>query len=257
MSAPAAVTPRVVALLAGAGELTLLLRDTLGALRHRPFRGLALLKQMLVLGVHSLPVVSVTAVFTGMVLALQTAYQLKKFGAEMYVGGIVGLSMARELGPVLTSLMVAGRVGAGIAASLGTMQVTEQVDALKTMGTDPVRYLVLPRFLAMLLMLPLLAVLADFIGYLGGYLVGVHWLGVNPTLFVTGTARIVAAGDIVHGLIKAAVFGGIIALSGCYAGLKARGGAEGVGRATTAAVVLACMLILISNYFLTALLYIF
>lgn len=257
MNAPAAVAPRVAALLAGAGELTLLLRDTLVALRHRPFRGLALLKQMLVLGVHSLPVVTVTAVFTGMVLALQTAYQLKKFGAEIYVGGIVGLSMARELGPVLTSLMVAGRVGAGIAASLGTMQVTEQVDALKTMGTDPVRYLVLPRFLAMLLMLPLLAVFADFIGYLGGYLIGVYWIGINPTLFVKGTARIVAAGDIVHGLFKAAVFGGIIALSGCYAGLKARGGAEGVGRATTAAVVLACMLILISNYFLTALLYIF
>ena len=211
---------------------------------------------MHVIGVRSLPVAAVTALFTGMVLALQTAYQLKKFGAEIYIGGLVGLSMARELGPVLTGLMVAGRVGAGIAASLGTMSVTEQLDALRTMGTDPVRYLVLPRFLALAVMLPVLTIYANLIGCFGGYLVSVYSLGINPQLYISGTNSLVAAGDILHGLVKAAVFGMLIALAGCYAGLACRGGAEGVGRATTFAVVLACMLILVANYFLTALLYI-
>lgn len=239
-----------------AGEFALLAGDTMRALAVRPRRWPETVRQMQVTGVRSLPIASVTAVFTGMVLALQTAYQLKKFGAEMYIGGIVGLSMARELGPVLTGLMVAGRVGAGIAASLGTMAVTEQLDALRTMGTDPVRYLVLPRFLALAIMLPVLTVYANLIGCFGGYIVSVYSLDINPQLYLQGTNQLVEAGDILHGLLKAAVFGMLIALAGCYAGLTCRGGAEGVGQATTFAVVLACMLILVANYFLTALLYI-
>ncbi|HNW92299.1 MAG TPA: ABC transporter permease [bacterium] len=238
------------------GAYMLLLRDTVCALAVRPRRWREVVRQMHASGVQSLPITLLTAVFTGMVLALQTAYQLKKFGAEMYVGGIVGLSMARELGPVMTGLMVAGRVGAGIAASLGTMAVTEQIDALRTMGTDPVKYLVLPRTLALAVMLPVLTVFTMVVGCLGGYAISVHLLGINADLYYTATTKIVESTDILNGLLKSAVFGAIIALSGCYAGLNCRGGAEGVGKATTFAVVLACILILVANYFLTAVLYI-
>jgi len=253
----AILRPFVLNWLESVGEVTVLLRDTVAASLQRPFRTAAITQQMLSAGVKSLPIATITAIFTGMVLALQTAHQLKKFGGEIYVGGIVGLSMARELGPVLTALMVAGRVGAGMAASIGTMQVTEQVDALRTMGTDPVRYLVMPRFIAMIIMLPVLTIYADFIGYMGGYVVGIFVLGINSNIYIQATSSIVEASDIIHGLAKAFVFGGIIALSGCYAGLKTQGGAEGVGRSTTFAVVLSCITILMANYFLTAILYIF
>jgi phospholipid/cholesterol/gamma-HCH transport system permease protein len=206
-------------------------------------------------GVRSLPVVLITAIFTGAVLALQTHSGFKRFGAEGLVGSVVSLSITRELGPVLASIMVAGRVGSSMAAELGTMRVTEQIDALITMATDPVRYLVLPRFIASLLMLPILVVFADLIGILGGYIVAVNALGTSSTTYINRTLQYLEFADVSVGLIKAVVFGMIITIVGCQMGFYTEGGAEGVGRATTRAVVGASILILISNYVLTALLF--
>ncbi len=250
---PALLPAPVRGFIEATGDFALLTRDTARSALVRPFRHGEVVRQMYLAGVKSMPIALVTALFTGMVLALQTAYQLKKFGAEIYVGGIVGLSMARELGPVLTGLMVAGRVGAGMAANLGTMAVTEQLDALRTMGTDPVKYLVLPRTLALALMLPVLTIYADLVGCLSGYFVSTVSLGINGDMYINTATDIVRVSDVLNGLIKSAVFGALIALAGCHAGLTCRGGAEGVGLATTKAVVLACMLILAANYFLTAL----
>jgi phospholipid/cholesterol/gamma-HCH transport system permease protein len=206
-------------------------------------------------GVRSMPVVLITAIFTGAVLALQTYSGFKRFGAEGLVGTVVALSMTRELGPVLASIMVAGRAGSAMAAELGTMRVTEQIDALITLATDPVRYLVVPRFVAGMVMLPFLVVFADIIGIIGGYIVAVNVLGTSSTIYVNRTLQYLEFSDVTVGLLKAAVFGMIIALVGCQMGFYTSGGAEGVGRATTRAVVGASILILISNYFLTALLF--
>lgn len=214
-----------------------------------------LFKQMEEVGVNSIPVVLITATFTGMVLALQSYTGFKRFNAESLVGSVVALSMTRELGPVLTGLMVAGRVGASMAAELGTMRVTEQIDALVTLATNPVKYLVVPRVLAGFIMLPILCILADMIGIVGGYFVGVKVLHANPTVYIRRTIDYLELNDIFSGILKAAVFGIIIAVIGCYKGFYTEGGAEGVGKATTGAVVIACMMILISDYFLTAMLF--
>ncbi len=238
---------------AGTGFLMLL--KVLRGLFHRPFPFKLVLEQMEEVGVRSLPVILITAIFTGAVLALQTHSGFKRFGAEGLVGTVVSLSITRELGPVLASIMVAGRVGSSMAAELGTMRVTEQIDALITMATDPVRYLVLPRFIAGLLMLPILVVFADLIGILGGYIVAVNALGTSSTTYINRTLQYLEFGDVSVGLIKAAVFGMIISIVGCQMGFYTEGGAEGVGRATTRAVVGASILILISNYVLTALLF--
>jgi phospholipid/cholesterol/gamma-HCH transport system permease protein len=238
-----------------AGTGLLMFIKVLRSLFQRPFPLKLTLEQMEEVGVRSLPVVLITAIFTGAVLALQTYSGFKRFGAEGLVGTVVALSMTRELGPVLASIMVAGRVGSAMAAELGTMRVTEQIDALVTMATDPVRYLVLPRFLAGLFMLPILVVFADLIGIIGGYLVAVKVLGTSSTIYINRTLQYLEFSDVSVGLIKAAVFGMIIALVGCQMGFYTEGGAEGVGRATTKAVVGASILILISNYFLTALLF--
>jgi phospholipid/cholesterol/gamma-HCH transport system permease protein len=227
----------------------------LRGLFRRPFPMKLTLQQMEEVGVRSLPVVLITAIFTGAVLALQTYSGFKRFGAEGLVGTVVALSMTRELGPVLASIMVAGRVGSAMAAELGTMRVTEQIDALITLATDPVRYLVVPRFVAGMIMLPFLVVFADIIGIIGGYFVAVNVLGTSSTIYVNRTLQYLEFSDVTIGLIKAAVFGMIIALVGCQMGFYTEGGAEGVGRATTKAVVGASILILISNYFLTALLF--
>ena len=238
-----------------AGTGVLLLTSVLRSLLRRPFPFRLTTQQMEHVGVRSLPVVIITAIFTGAVLALQTYSGFKRFGAEGLVGTVVALSMTRELGPVLASIMVAGRVGSSMAAELGTMRVTEQIDALITMATDPVRYLVVPRFMAGLLMVPILVVFADLLGIIGGYMVAVNILGTSSTTYVNRTLQYLEFSDVSVGILKAAVFGMIIAIVGCHMGMYTEGGAEGVGRATTKAVVAASILILVSNYFLTALLF--
>jgi phospholipid/cholesterol/gamma-HCH transport system permease protein len=214
-----------------------------------------LLRQMVRIGVDSLPVVLLTALFTGMVMALQTFSTLKRFNAEGFVGSLVALSMVRELAPVISSLLIAGRCGSAMGAELGTMRVTEQIDALEVMATDPVHYLVVPRVWATVITLPLLIVVADAVGIVGGYLISVVYFGANPVTYVENTFRYMDLDDLLSGLIKAAVFGLIIAVVGCQKGYFTRGGAEGVGRATTRAVVLASIAILISDFFLTKLLF--
>ncbi|MDH5527292.1 MAG: ABC transporter permease [Nitrospirota bacterium] len=217
-----------------------------------PFRVREIFKQMEAIGVNSMPVVLITAIFTGMVLALQSYTGFKRFSAESLVGTVVALSMTRELGPVLTGLIVSGRAGASIAAELGTMKVTEQIDALVTMGISPVNYLMVPRIIAGIVMLPVLVVFSDVIGITGGYLVGVHVLDANPTVYIKRTFDYLEVADVMGGLMKAAVFGGLMALISSYKGFMTEGGAEGVGKATTGAVVLSSMAVLISNYFLTS-----
>ncbi len=213
------------------------------------------IRQMLEVGVNSIPVVLITATFTGMVLALQTHTGFQRFNAESLVGTVVSLSMTRELGPVLTGLIVAGRAGSAMAAELGTMRVTEQIDALYTLATNPIKYLVVPRILAGVVTLPLMTVLSDIVGIYGGYFVSVQVLHANPTVYLNRTWDYLEFTDIYSGLLKAAAFGLIIALIGSYKGFYTRGGAEGVGRATTGSVVISSMMILISDYFLTAILF--
>lgn len=213
------------------------------------------LDQMERIGVASLPLVFLTSLFTGMVLALQTAYQLQKISAELYIGSLVALSMTRELGPVLTALVIAGRVGAAITAEVGTMRVTEQIDAMESLATDPVRYLAVPRFVALILMLPLLTLYADMVGILGGYLVGVYKLGIGSSLYMSMTWDPLKFKDVFTGLFKAVVFATIISTIACYEGFETTGGAEGVGRSTTFSVVISFILIIAADCFFTALFY--
>ena len=222
---------------------------------RRPVRFSAIFKQMEFIGVKSVWVVIVTGGFTGMVLALQTYYGFRRFSSEGLVGTTVALSMTRELGPVLTGLMVTGRAGSAIAAELGTMRVTEQIDALTVMALNPVKYLVVPRVLASLLMLPLLTVIADFMGIVGGYFVGVKLLGINEGIFIGRMVKYVDLEDIYNGLAKAACFGVILSVVSCYKGFYAKGGAEGVGKATTEAVVVSSISILVADYVLTSLMF--
>jgi len=210
-----------------------------------------LVRQMVDIGYYSLPVVGLTAIFTGMVLALQSYTGFSRFEAQSAVATIVVLSVTRELGPVLAGLMVAGRVGASMAAELGTMRVTEQIDALTTLSTDPLRYLVFPRLLAGVIMLPLLVIVADIIGVMGGFVVGVAKLGFGPIEYINSTIEFLEAEDVFSGLVKAAVFGFLVALMGCYQGYHSGRGAQGVGAATTRAVVSASILILTANYIVT------
>jgi phospholipid/cholesterol/gamma-HCH transport system permease protein len=211
------------------------------------------LRQFLDIGYYSLPVVGLTAIFTGAVLALQSYTGFQRFQAESAIPTIVVLSVVRELGPVLAGLMVAGRVGAAMAAELGTMRVTEQIDALTTLSTDPYRYLIMPRLVGGLIMLPLLVVVADLIGVMGGYLIATLKLGFGSVEYLNNTFRYLQTMDVVSGLTKAAVFGFIVALMGCYHGFYSQRGAQGVGVATTRAVVTASILILTANYIVTEL----
>jgi phospholipid/cholesterol/gamma-HCH transport system permease protein len=215
-----------------------------------------LLRQMVRVGYDSIPVVLVTTLFTGMVLALQTFNGFARFHAENLVGSVVALSLTRELAPVLTALMVTGRVGSAMAAELGTMRVTEQIDALTALGTEPVQYLMVPRVTASLLMMPLLVVLGDAVGIYGGYLVAVQLLGANPVAYLDNSFQYLHVGDdVVSGVIKAAVFGLIFSLIACVRGYYTAGGAEGVGRSTTRAVVSGSLSVLVVDFFLTKLLY--
>jgi len=243
------------AFLEAVGHLTLFVWSTVGGVFRPPFYTKQLRKQLIEIGYYSLPVVGLTAMFTGAALALQTYSGFSRFNAESSVAIVVVLAITRELGPVMAGLMVAGRIGASYAAEIGTMRVTEQIDALTTLSTDPYKYLVLPRVLAGVLMLPCLVFVGDIIGVFGGYLVSVHELGFAPGPYLKSTAEFLEVKDVISGLIKASVFGFIIALMGCYHGFNSKGGAQGVGAATTHAVVSASILILLSNYVLTSLLF--
>ncbi len=235
------------------GRLFLFGANALGAGFRPPYYPRQLMRQLMDIGYNSLPVVGLTAAFTGMVLALQSYTGFARFSAEGAVATVVVLSVTRELSPVLAGLMVAGRVGAAMAAEIGTMRVTEQVDALVTLSTNPLQYLVAPRILAGLVMLPCLVLVGDIIGVFGGYLVSVYKLGFNPGQYLYRTLEYLQTMDVVSGLVKAAVFGFCISLMGCYHGYHSKGGAQGVGAATTQAVVSASILILIFNYLITAL----
>src|SRR6516165_6773667 len=238
--------------LAATGRLVVFAGLTLATAFSPPVYPRVILREMVNIGYFSLPVVGLTAIFTGMVLALQSYTGFSRFAAEGAVATVVVLSVTRELGRVISGLMVAGRVGAAMAAEIGTMRVTDQIDALTTLSADPLRYLVLPRLLAGVITMPMLVLVADIIGVFGGYLVGVYRLNFNPQAYLIGTREHLETSDVVHGLVKAAVFGFIITLMGCYHGYHSRGGAEGVGRATTHAVVSASILILIVDYLITA-----
>jgi phospholipid/cholesterol/gamma-HCH transport system permease protein len=220
-----------------------------------PYDWRQLLRQMQRVGVDSVPVILLTAMFTGMVLALQTFSVLARFNAERYVGSLVALSMVRELAAVLGGLVIAGRSGSAMGAEIGTMRVTQQIDALEVMATDPIHYLMVPRVWATVLMLPLLIALGDAVGIYGGYLVSVVLMGANPVSYLDNTFQFMDLQDLLSGLIKAAFFGLLISVIGCMKGFYATGGAEGVGRATTRSVVLASISILISDFFLTKLLF--
>jgi phospholipid/cholesterol/gamma-HCH transport system permease protein len=220
-----------------------------------PYDWRELFRQMVKVGVSSVPVVLLTTMFTGMVMALQTFTTLRRFNAESFVGSLVALSMVRELTSVLSGLIVAGRAGSAMGAELGTMRVTEQIDALEVMATDPVHYLVVPRVWASTIMLPLLVVMGNGVGIFGGYLVSVVLMGANPVSYIDRTFQYMDLNDLFSGLIKAAVFGLLLATIGCQQGFYTTGGAEGVGRSTTSAVVVASIAILISDFFLTKILF--
>lgn len=239
--------------IAQAGRLTLFTGTTLFHCVTPPFYFRLLVRQSIEIGYYSLPVVGLTALFSGMVLALQSYTGFARFSAENAVATIVVISITRELGPVLAGLMVAGRVGASMAAELGTMRVTEQIDALSTLSTNPHRYLIVPRVLAASCVLPVLVLIGDIIGVFGGYLIGTWKLGFNPVMYIERTWEYMETMDVVSGLVKAGIFGFIIALTGCYNGYTSKGGAQGVGRATRNAVVSASILILITNYIVTEL----
>ncbi len=234
------------------GDMAILLWKTFYWMFRPPFRFRELFKQMEKFGVSSLSVVVITSTFTGMVLALETYTGLKKFNAESVIGSLVAVSMFRELGPVLTALVVTGRAGSAFAAELGTMRVTEQIDALYSMAVDPIHYLVVPRIITGFTMLPILTVISDLLGVAGGYFVSVVLLKINAHTYVRQMLNYTDLHDLFAGIVKAAVFGLLIALVCCYKGYTTRGGAEGVGKATTQAVVISSVLVLVADYFLTS-----
>ena len=238
------------------GELGLFALIGLSHIFRPPWYPRQFFRAIMEIGYFSLPVVALTALFTGMVLALQAFTGFSKFGATSAIATIVVLSITRELGPVLAGLMVSGRAGAAMAAELGTMRVTDQIDALSTLSTDPMKYLVAPRLLAGVVALPLLVVVADILGIMGGYLVSTMKLGFSTGGYLNATFNAIGPHDVIYGLVKAAVFGFVIALMGCFNGYRSRGGAQGVGAATTSAVVSASILILALDYILTQVLFV-
>lgn len=239
--------------LTSVGRLSMFTWAGISCALRPPYYPRQITRMMIEIGYYSLPVIGLTAIFTGGVLALQSYTGFSRFSAESAIATVVVLSITRELGPVLAGLMVAGRIGAAFAAEIGTMRVTEQIDALVTLSTNPFKYLVFPRLVAGLLMLPCLVLVADIIGVFGGYIVSVQKLGFSPIPYLRSTIDFLQVRDVVSGLVKAGVFGFIISLMGCYHGYHSRGGAQGVGAATTNAVVSASILILLFNYFITEL----
>jgi len=245
---------KVIDVLEHTGQVMLLVGQTFLSLRRSPPGG-HVLRQMAHLGVDSLPIVALTMLFTGMVMTVQIAQEFIKYGAQSSVGGVVAIAVGRELSPVLTGVVAAGRVGAAITAEIGSMKVTEQIDALRVMATNPVAYLIVPRLIACVVMLPVLVIFADMIGTVGGYLVATLYAGINSFTFLNSIQVFAVVNDVTGGLIKSMFFGAIIAIIGCYKGLTTAGGAEGVGHATTGSVVTSMILIFISNYFLSLILY--
>ena len=227
------------------GEMIFFAGEMLAWVVRPPFRPEQILFQMAAIGVGSVFIITTTGFFTGMVLALQTNYAMRTLGAEGYVGGSVAIALVRELGPVLTALFVVGRSGSAIATELGTMRVTEQIDAMETMAVNPVQYLVVPRVLAAVAMLPLLTMLFNTVGYAGGYLMGIYVAEIPPGPFIEHTRTLIEPKDIVHGLVKALIFGYVISLITCWRGYAAKGGARGVGEGTTRAVVMSSIAILL------------
>ena len=247
----AAIGRGVIGACRSVGAVAIFAIQALALLFRPPFHWRLFLRHFVEIAYFSLPVVALTAVFTGMVLALQSFTGFARFNAEGAVANVVALSITRELGPVIGSLMVAGRIGAAFAAEIGTMRVTDQVDALTTLSTNPMQYLVTPRLLAGILALPLLVLVADVLGVMGGWLIGTAKLGFSSASYLRASFDFIQTMDVVSGLVKAAVFGFVIALMGCWCGYNSRGGAEGVGAATTAAVVSSSILILAVDYILT------
>jgi phospholipid/cholesterol/gamma-HCH transport system permease protein len=237
------------------GGVALLFGQTIVSAMRPPLRLRQISDQMIKIGVQSLPIASLTSFFIGVVIAFQSAYQMQRVNAEIYIPALVSISICREIGPVITALVVAGRVGAAIAAELGSMKVTEQIDALETLAAPPVKYLVVPRFLALFTMLPLLTVFADFIGIIGGYFVCVFKLGLSHSLWVRMSFDPLALKDIFTGLFKSLVFASLISAIACYEGMRVEGGAEGVGTATTRAVVLSFISIIIADAVFTVFFY--
>jgi len=237
------------------GDVTLFFYSSFIKAFCAPFYIKNIKDQCIQMGYYSLPVVGLTAIFSGMVLALQSYSGFSRFSAEGAVATVVVLSMTRELGPVLAGLMVAGRMASSIAAEIGTMRVSEQIDALSCLNVDPFRYLMFPRLISGLICLPLLVLIADSIGVFGGYLVGIYQLGFNPGTYMQQTLKYLEWKDVLSGLIKAIAFGFAIAFMGCYHGYFSKGGAKGVGQAVIDAVVWSCISILILNYLLTTLLF--
>lgn len=245
---------------AGIWDVMALFFKTLYWLFLAPFRGKFIgrqyiFQQMVFAGMQSILIVFFVTLFIGIVLAMQGAYQLDKLGAVRYVASLISVSVCREIGPVLIALVIAGRVGAAIAAELGTMKVTEQIEALETMALNPIRFLVVPRFLALLVMLPALTIIGDVAGMFGGYLVGVYNLKISPGLYIKTNFDFLVMKDIMTGLFKSFVFAMIIAMIGCYQGLNTSGGAEGVGRSTTLSVVTSFILIILADCVLTGIFY--
>ena len=243
----------ILAFMTATGRLSMFTAISVSHCFRPPLYPRLILRQMVEIGFYSLPVVGLTAIFTGMVLALQSYTGFARFSAESAIPNVVIVSITRELGPVLAGLMVAGRVGAAMAAEIGTMRVTEQIDALDTLATNPFKYLVAPRLIAGVTMMPLLVLVADTIGVFGGYLVSTAKLGFNSATYIHNTIDFMEFQDVFSGVVKAAVFGFLITLMGCYNGYTSKGGAQGVGMATTNAVVSASILILSSNYLITEL----
>jgi phospholipid/cholesterol/gamma-HCH transport system permease protein len=262
MAFAAAVETKVRSTAVGVLEYFVLATRASRFVFSRPFYWRDTLVQMDRIGVGSIPIVLLTGLFTGMVLALQSSVELSKFGADVYIGNLVGASMVRELGPVLCALMVAGRAASGIAAEIGSMRVTEQIDALQSFGTDPIKKLVTPRLLAGLLMLPVLTIITDMVGILGGMVISIFRIGITADAYLQGVLNTLAQSgfvlsiipkDFIAGLVKPLVFGAIITLTACYYGLNTKGGTEGVGVAATRSVVTCSVLILAVDYFLTQL----
>lgn len=246
----------------GIHDASLLINSTfywafLSPLKGKPIRFKATISEMVKVGYNSVPIVSVIALFVGIILALQSAYQLKRVGAMIYVANLVGVSLTRELAPILTAIIVAGRSGSSFAAEIGSMKSAEEVDALVTMGINPIRFLVVPKLIAMMIMLPALTMIADFIGILGGFLLSITELQLNPYNYIQQTMNALVIKDIVTGLIKALAFGIVITIVGAYQGFKVEGGAEEVGRRTTASVVTSIFLVIVFDLFFTMLFYFF
>lgn len=241
------------------GRINLLFMETLlwifRNMVHVSFNIRNIIRQMAFIGYDSLPIVLITGFFTGAVLVLQIGIQFAQFGAESYIGGVVALALSRELSPVLTAIVIAGRIGAAFAAEIGSMNVTEQIDALKTLATSPVEYLVVPRIIAAVFMLPVLTVITNSIGAVGGGFAAVFQVKISLLTFNKSVIQFMEFKDFWGGLLKSSIFGGIIAVIACYMGFNTRGGASGVGKSTTYSVVVSIMLILISNYFLSTMLF--